>query len=100
MEVEININGNKKPISIKEPKGKHQVEYLKKLLAIDKDPNNLIEFLKYRDELIKELTDLDEKTIENMDLKEKAKITGKIEERFAIIQGEKNFLIPSGKPQN
>lgn len=99
MEIEITLKGETKKIAVQEPLTKHQNEYIDILLGMEKKPEKIKELIKYRDELITELTGIKKEDLENLPVSEKNKILDEIEKRMALFRGN-NFLLNSATSQN
>lgn len=90
--VEIVKGGNRVPVKIKEPKGKHRKKYLRLMAEMTNDPKKLDEFFAYEDELVLTLTDgifKNQKELDELECVEKNKIMDKIKDRFGFFpEGE------------
>lgn len=90
MELEVRIRDSSKTIQVKNPKGRHQRQYLKKVSALgDKDkpnPDKMAEFLEWRDKTILELCpELQESDLDEMDMSDLNKIVAFIVSKFKLL---------------
>jgi len=81
-----------KEVKVEEPKWKDQIEYMKLLNEVSRNPGKIEELQKFQIKLIERLTGLERKELEELSCSEVQKINEYIVEKMTNAMGFAKFL--------
>ncbi len=98
MDFEIDVNGETKKVVVEEPRGKHQKAWWAVFQKVMETPDKASEFMALRDNILKELSGLTDRDIDEIRIVDKDRMLDFVEGRITM-RGERPFLPSSKKPQ-